>query len=266
MRRFDAVREAVAGAFRHRLLWVVQSVANIVLFGLFAGWLLLPVASAWQLAMNAFLAIAILAGAAAIHAGTLNYFSDAARRENPPLAESLRRALRNILAVGACAAVFYFMWSLAGQAEFYQPQLPAYLRSILPVGIRRHVSLEFLQSAFDWAIFAAQWIVVPGLVLPYVSRSADLGFRAFGKSGFSAWRKAVWSVSYWVVLIVVALAGVLATQKIMGWTPDFRTSTFRSESISLALRLPLAYFLGISAWMLACSLLGRMGSGERSAG
>jgi hypothetical protein len=266
MPRLQAAREAVTGAFRHRLLWLVQFVANLVLFGLFAGWLLIPVAKTWQLVLNALLAIFILIAVIALHAGTLNYFSDTRRMENAKFSEPFQRAIRHVVAIAACAAVFYLLWTLFDKAEFYQAQFPAYVRSILPVSLRRHASLEFLEAAFAWTIFAARWIAVPAFVLPFLMRAADLGFRGFGKSGFSAWKKAISSPSYWLVLAGAVLVGVLATQKIMSWTPDFRTSTLRYESISLAVRLPLAYLLGIFAWMLTCSLLGRLGSGQRDAG
>ena len=255
----------MAVAFRQPLLWVFQLVANLVLFGLFAGWLRIPVATTWQLTLNGLLAFVIVFGVIAVHAGTMNYFSDTSRMENPKLVGSLRRAVRHIVAIGVCALAFYLCLHLVNKAEFYQPQFPAYIRSHLPVSIRRHLSMEFLVSIYDWAIFAARWIVIPGRVLPFVVRTADLGFRAFGSSGFSAWRRAMSSGSYWVVLVGFVFVGIVGTHKIMNWTPDFKTSTLRYESISLALRLTIAYFLGVCSWMLMCSMLGRLGSGQRDA-
>jgi hypothetical protein len=266
MTRLEAAREAVAGAFRHRLLWVVQVVANLALFGLFVSWLLIPVARTWQLALNAIFAIVIVVAVVTVHAGTMNYFSDTSRIENPQLLDPFWRAMRHIVAIGVCAVAFYLLWSLLEKAEVYQPQLPAYIRSILPVSVRRHLSLAFLETTFEWTIFAVRWIGVPGLVLPILARTADLGFSGFGRPGFSMWRRAMSSASYWLVLAGAALVGVLATQRILNWTPDFRTSTLRHESMSLAFRLPLAYLLGLLAWMLTCSLLGRLSSGQRNAG
>jgi hypothetical protein len=266
MPRLQEAREAVAGVFRYRLLWVVQFVANLVLFGLFAAWLLLPVANAWQLALNALLASVIVVAVVAVHAGTMNYFSDTNRLGNPKLADALQRAMRHIAAIAVCAAVFYLLWNLIDKAEFYESQFPAYIRSISPASIRRHLSLGFFETIFQETVFTARWLIVPGLILPFLVRTADLGFDGFGTSGFSAWRKTISSASYWLVLVSAVLVGVLATQKIMNWTPDFRTSTLGHESFSLALRLPFAYLLGLFAWMMTCSLLGRMGSGRRDAG
>jgi hypothetical protein len=266
MALLQAAHEAVSGAFRHRLLWLIQLIANPILFGLFAGWLLIPVAHAWQLALSALLAIVIVVAVVVVHAGTMNYFSDTNRMENPGLAGAFLRAMRHIVAIGVCATVFYVLSSLLDKADPYPFQLPAYIRSSFPVSLRRLFSLEFLEAIFQWTIFAVRWIVIPGVVLPFLVRTADLGFRGLSGLGFSECRKTVASVSYWLVLTGAVLAGVLATQKIMNWTPDFRTSSLRHESISLAVRLPLAYLLGLFAWMLTCSQLGRLGSGQRDVG
>ena len=69
------------------------------------------------------------------------------------------------------------------------------------------------------------------------------------------------SISYWSVVILSALLGVLATEKIMGWTPDFRTSTFTGETVSLIFRGSASYLLGLFAWLFLCSAAGR-GSGK----
>lgn len=266
MPRLREARETLAGTFRYKHIWLVQSAANLVLFGLFAGWLLLPVANTWQLALNALIAIVMVAAVVGVHAGTMNYFSDSERLEKPNFTDPVRRAMRNIFAIGACALVFYLFWILAGKAELHQPQFPAYIRSILPASIRRHLSLESLEATFAWTIFTFRWFAASGLVLPFLARTADLGFHGFGRAGFSAWRKAVSNSSYWLVLAGAILMGVLATQTVLNWTPDFRTSTLRQESLSLALRFPLAYFLGLFAWITTCSLLGRLNCGQRDAG
>jgi hypothetical protein len=80
-----------------------------------------------------------------------------------------------------------------------------------------------------------------------------------GRKGITTWKRTVSSLSYWALVILAALVGVLAAEKLMDWTPDFRTSTFRVEKASLAVRLLFSYLLGLSAWMLACSVVGHGG-------
>lgn len=73
------------------------------------------------------------------------------------------------------------------------------------------------------------------------------------------------SFSYWGAVILSALLGVLATEKIMGWTPGFRTSTFAAEKVSLIFRGLASYLLGIFSWLLVCSAVGRGGGNATQA-
>lgn len=261
MPRFDTIRDAFADCFRNGRLWLVQFFANPVLFGLFAAWLLIPVASGLHLIVNFLAALVLLAAILAIHAATLNYFFNRQSGENLPSA--FRRALRHLIPVAICVAVFYLLWLFVDKLDSYQTLFPTFLRSTFPVWLRRHVTLHALENLFTAVLFLARWVLVPGLVLPFVLQTADAGFRGFGRPSLSAWRKTVFSLGYWVVLLFAALLGVLATKKIMALTPDFRTSTFRSEAVSLAFRLTVAYAAGLFSWILACSMVGRCAAAAR---
>src|SRR5258708_2062897 len=103
MPRLQEAREVLAGTFRYWIIWVVQFAANLVLFGLFTGWLLIPVSNTWLLGLNALIAIVIVVAVVGVHAGTMNYFSDSNRFEKPKLADALRRATRHIAAIAVCA-------------------------------------------------------------------------------------------------------------------------------------------------------------------
>lgn len=261
MPRFDTVRDAFADCFRNGRLWLVQVFANPILFGLFTAWLFIPVASSLHLIVNFIVALLLLASVLAIHAATLNYFFNRQSGENLPSA--FRRALRHLIPVAICVAVFYLLWLLVDKIDSYQVLFPTFLRSTLPVWLRRHITLSALVSLFNVALFLARWVLVPGLVLPFVLQTADGGFRGFASQSLSAWKKTVFSLGYWVVLFFAALLGVLATQKLMAFTPDFRTSTFRGEAVSLAFRLTVAYAAGLFSWILACSMVGRCAAASR---
>ena len=255
----------VANAFKDCLrswrLWLIQFFANLFLFGSFAGWLLLPVANAGYLILNIFVALLFLVAVLVLQGGTLNHFYALSHSEGATLRDVFARALRNILAVAVCAGAAYLLWVAAVIAGAWQETLPAYLRSMTPVFFRKHVSLAVYQDFFNAGLFALRWIVVPGLVLPFLASVSRLGFCGFGRQGFTAWKTSVRSISYWGVVILSALLGVLATEKIMGWKPDFRSSTFTGEMVSLIFRGLLSYLLGLFAWLLVCSAAGR-GSGK----
>ncbi|MGB6430679.1 MAG: hypothetical protein WBF06_08840 [Candidatus Acidiferrales bacterium] len=252
MARRGIVRGALVGTLRDRRLWLLQFFANPVLAVLFAVWLLIPVANAWYVVLNVLVALVIAASVVVLHGGTLDYFRDRERDDSAPLKPAFVRALRHVLAIAVCVAVFYLFWRLMDRVDAYQDSLPAYLRSIMPVFLRRHITLGFLESAYGWKVFALRWLIVPGLILPFVIAAADRGFSGFGGAGFAAWKRAVWCLSYWVLLVVAVIVGVLATQAVMAWTPNLAASTFRFETISLVVRAICAYDLGLWAWVLAC--------------
>jgi hypothetical protein len=257
MSRIELARGSFADCFRSGRLWLIQFFVNPILLALFAAWLLLPVASSIHLIFNFLLALVLLVAVLTLHAGTLNCLYDRQANNSAPILPAFRRALRNLLPIAICVALFCVLWLLVNKLESYQPNVPSYIRSTLPVFLRRHVSLHALDNLFSAAIFIARWILAPGLVLPFLLQVANSGFRGFGKEGFIAWRKTIFNLIYWLVLLFAALVGVLATERIMALTPDFKTSTFLSEEISLAVRLFVSYFLGLFSWILTCSLLAR---------
>jgi hypothetical protein len=259
MFRLEVTRDTFKDCFRGPRLWLVQFFANPILFALLVAWLFIPVASNLHLVLNFVVAILLLTAALALHAGTLNSFIDHQSSQSALLWPAFRRALKHLIPVAICVAAFCLLWLFVDKLESYQSNLPAYVRSTLPVSLRRHITLPALDAMFSAVLFTARWILVPGLLLPLLAQAADRGFRGFGVHGLSAWRKTIFSFAYWLVLTLAAMLGVFATQKLMAWTPDFRTSTAHSEAASLAWRLCVAYLFGLFSWMLVCSVVGRSG-------
>jgi hypothetical protein len=263
---FALMRAAISGSFRILRLLFVQLVVNPILFALFAVWLLLPVATVLHVALNIGLALILVVATLSLHGGTMDYFYLANKNENAALNHAFRRALHHVVALAICAAVFYMVWRMVDRVEGYQDSLPAYLRSELPAFLRRMISQNALDHAFEAGVFAARWILAPGLLLPLALQAAHRGFRGFAPDALSVWGKTLRSLTYWIVLILVALLGVLAPQRIMSATPNFDTSTFRLELSSLSIRLIASYLLGLFAWLTACSLVGRRSEAVTPAG
>ena len=263
MATFAVAVAAFKGCFRNWRLWLLQFLLNPLLFGLFTLWLLIPVANAFHITLNILVAVVLLAAFLLLHAGTLNYFYSQSGNEAAPLPKAFASALRNLLPVALCAVVLYLLFLLASGAGAHTDTLPPFLRSMMPAFLRRQVGLSLIQGMLDDVLFALRWIIVPGLIMPFLASASHLGFRGLGRPGFAAWKLTVFSVSYWGLLLLAALVGILATQKIMGMTPDFRTSTYAQETTSLIVRASASYFLGLFAWMLVCSLVGsRAGKSE----
>ncbi len=254
---FSVAVDDFKGCFRNWRLWLLQFFLNPLLFGLFTLWLLLPVANAFHVTLNVLVAIILFAAILVLHAGMLNYFYSQSENEVAPLRKAFASALRNLLPVILCAVVLYLFFQISGKVHAYEETFPPYLRSMMPAFLRRQVGLSMLQEIFDAVLFVLNWVLVPGLIFPFLASAAHSGFRGLGRRGFAAWKSAVLSPSYWVLLLLGALVGVLATQKIMGMTPDFSTSTYAQERTSLIFRASVSYLLGLWAWMLVCSVVGR---------
>ncbi len=191
MANFAIAADAFKSCLQSWQLWLIQFVANLLLFGLFTAWLLIPVANAGYLVLNTLLALLLLVAALVLHAGTLNYFHSQSRNEGPLLKDVFACALRNLPAVVVCAGAVFLLWIAIGKADAYQETFPAYLRSMTPMFFRKHTGLPVFQKLFDAILFALRWIVVPGLLLPFLASASRLGFHGFGRQGLTTWKKTV---------------------------------------------------------------------------
>ena len=82
MSRFEILHDAGSSLLHSKRLWLIQFVANPLLFALFVGWLLLPVATEFHLLLNGLVIVVVAAAALVLHAGTLNFYSQPNRDEN----------------------------------------------------------------------------------------------------------------------------------------------------------------------------------------
>jgi len=253
-------RKAFFGCFHDWRLWLIQFVGTPLLYVLFYGWILIPVASTMYVILNLLVAIALLTACIALYGGALNYFSERPLNENVQLKQMFFRALRNILPILICVAAVYVLWMLVDKFDDLQETFPTYLRSTLSASLRKHISVSSLENIFAVLAFALRWILIPGLILPFLATASNRGFRGFGSVGFRTWKNAVSSFSYWLVLTIAAIVGIFATQKILDLTPDFAKSTYRYEWVSLIIRLVISYSLALIAWMMTCSFIGRYAS------
>ena len=211
MARFEIARDAGSSLLHSKRVWLIQLVGNALLFALFAGWLLLPVATELHVLLNALAIVALAAAGLILHAGTLNFYSEQSLSERPLVRSAFGRAVKNIFAIAACVGLVFALWALLDLSKSRQLALPFYLRSLLPDFIRVHLAVWWFQIAVEGIVFAIRWIVIPGLILPLVVEAANSGFRAFGKLGFAALRNSVKRAGYWIVLLLAAVAGCVGT-------------------------------------------------------
>jgi hypothetical protein len=257
MPRFEMFSDAGASLLHSKRVWLIQLAGNALLCVLFAGWLLLPVATELHVLMNALAILALAAAGLVLHAGTLNFYFEQSVSERPLIRSAFGRAMKNIFAIGACVGLLFALWAVLDLSEPRLLALPFYVRSLLPDFIRMHLAVWWFQIAVEGIVFAIRWIVIPGLILPLVVETANSGFRAFGKLGLAALRNSVKRASYWMMLLLAAVVGCVAPVSLLDWTPEFKNPTLHLEAVSLIARFSAAYILAVASWLLVCSIVGR---------
>jgi hypothetical protein len=257
MRRFEMFHDAGSSLLHSKRVWLIQLLGNALLFALFAGWLLLPVATELHVLLNAVVLLGLAVVGLVLHAGTLNFYFEQGSSERPLIRSAFGRAVKHILAICACVGLLFALWALLDLSKSRQLALPFYVRSLLPDFIRVHLAVWWFQVAVEGVVFAIRWIVIPGLILPLVVEAANSGFRAFGKLGLAALRKSVTRASYWIVLLLAAFVGCVAPVSLLDWTPAFKNPTLHLEAVSLIARFSTAYILAVASWLLVCSVVGR---------
>jgi hypothetical protein len=260
MAALTIARKSISSAIHNWRLWLIQFIGNPLLFLLFAAWLLIPVANTLYIILNALVAILLMAATAALHGGTLNYFSEKQISLHAPVKKMFLRALRNIIPILICAAIIYFLWMLTDKFDDLQETFPTYLRSTLSASMRKHISVSALTNIFDAIAFALRWILIPGLILPFAAAASNNGFRGLAVGGLLRTKNTITSFSYWLILTFTAILGVYATETILDSTPNFATSTYHHEMFSLVIRLVISYSLALIAWIVTCSTVGQSAS------
>jgi hypothetical protein len=252
----DALRASVFALFQSKRFWLLQFVANPVLFAIATLWLLIPEAQTWHVIATALAALVVLIALLWLHGATFAYFHDFHRNGSAQVRTAFRAT--NLLAFALWALLFAFLLHVVNHlAGEFEPRLGSYLRSISPIWLRRNISearMDSLVSLKFWVLF---WIVVPALLLPFGMAAANFGFGGFGKRGVRVWRNAAGSRVYWSLLILLALVGVYVPQALIHWIPT--VSSVSAETASLVVRFLMAWFLAATVWTLLASVLGRVG-------
>ncbi|HEX7286157.1 MAG TPA: hypothetical protein VF532_08235 [Candidatus Angelobacter sp.] len=254
------LREALALVLRTPRLWGVQFLGNALIFAAFTGWLHLTEAHWWDVLLNVIVIALVLVAAVVLHGGTLNYLHSAQTDRTSPLTPEFKKALKNFFAIAVWAAVFFFLWFLAGWLSDYRYSFPGYLRASQPSWLRKHTTDTGFTDTYTFLVNVLCWVVLPGLLLPLAALAADRGFR--GLVQFREWSSTLKRVSYWIVLVLAVVLGVVSVGALMDWKLNPETATLRGEEASLFVRMLASYLLALFSWLWVCSMLGRL----RSAG
>jgi hypothetical protein len=254
MSRWDSLREVFVPSLANLRVWLLQFFGGIVIALAFVGFL--QTGETWgPLILGSLLLLTAAVVWLTLDGGTFNYYLDQQRGQTSLLKPALIRALKHILPLAILAVVFYLLRLLVDKLDDYHYSVPGYLRSEFPAWLRRNVSETRVQNLYDLFVFFLRWIMLPALLLPFASLCADRGFRGF--VAVRTWARMLRNRSFWGVLIVASILGILVPSAILGWRLDPKTATSTSEAIFLGFRMFLGYLLVLCAWLMVCSMLAR---------
>ena len=216
---------------RHRKLLLLHLVANALLLWLAYEWLGVDESNTPRLLLSGVDALAILSLVCWLYGASMVWF----HANEPRLNESFRTALRHlggllVLAIGALA-----IYGLLGKLEAASAQPALKVASWLTWTFRRPVKPATITWIFNAIFWLFRWDILPVMLLPV---SAAIAVR--GRSGWGA-IAARRPRLLWIVVPLLALAGLWLPFVILNWQP--KVANFTLEFISFTLRGLLAYVI-----------------------
>jgi hypothetical protein len=251
------LRHAVA-MLRNPRLVALQLFVNAILLVSASFWLLIPEEHVWQLLFAGFSALLILFVFLWLHCGTLVYAS------NPDPVEfrdafsikidSIKIGRMVWLLIGLFI-LFCCMRMIAGLTDS-QWQIAGYLYSKAPSWLRPTGGASGYVTALGYIFSLSLWYVLPCVFLPVIAARVIGASVLRGLRTLTRWQ-------YWFGMAITALLGVWLTSQVMEWTPG---KTLSQQTVSLVIRLIVAYLFATAAWLATAGLLGSfVGPGNDSA-
>ncbi len=238
----ELFRHSIA-LLRSKRLVALHLVLNAVLLVCASFWLLIPEEHIWQLLLAAISGLILIAAFLWLHSSTLAYGAD----PDPDwLGLCLRPSLRKIAwFLPGVVILFLCMRYVDGWIES-QWETATYLYSKTPEFMRPTHGSSNYYDVLGWGIAILFWFIVPALLLPWISAKVS-------GSRFSAALRALFNWRYWLAMAVTTFVGVYLTQLILNWTPGHKLT---EQSVSLVIRIVVAYCLATAAWLVTAGVLG----------
>lgn len=238
----DLFRHPVA-MLRNPKLIALHLVVNAALLTAAILWLLIPEAHVWQLVFAAVSALVILFVFLWLYSSTLAFATD-------PAPEKFRDAYS--IKIGR------LLWFLIGFGILFwcvrtvdvwsdsADQISGYIYSATPHWLRPTNGDSGYTTALGYLFSIVQWYVLPCVFLPVIAARIAGGSSLRGLRTLGRWQ-------YWLGMTVTSALGVWVTSLLVGWTPG---RTLSEQTVSLVIRLGLAYAMATEAWLATAGLVG----------
>lgn len=243
-----------AAMLRNPRLLALHLVVNAALLVSASFWLLIPEEHVWQLLCAALSALLMIFVFLWLHSGTLAYAADPA----PPnfrSAFSIKLGRPLWLLIG----FFILFWCMRtvdgwsddginnlGLRSGLVWRIAGYLYSKAPSFLRPIGGDSGYATALAFMFAIIYWYVLPCVFLPLIAARVVGGSALRGLRTLARWQ-------YWLAMAFTALLGVWLTNQILGWTPG---KTLSQQTVSLIIRMIVAYLIATVAWLATTGLLG----------
>lgn len=228
-------------------LWLLNLIANAAAIAAWYGWLLIPDARGWQVAMSALLALLVIVCVVWLRAGTLAYFRVADFRNRPELWRAFRRGARYIVPLAIWAAIFGGLAWVVLSAGSYTPQFAVWIRQKINAG----PSPRNVMHNTDWLLFVLLWVVLPAIWLPVAVTIAAAGVHA---AKLRRSLRVLAEPAYWFALCALIALGAYVPYRLITWVPD--VPGLHKQAWSMALRFGAAYLVMVTGFILLVWMVG----------
>ena len=243
-------RDSLMAVFYSKRVWLINVIANALLFALFFYWLQIQEDTGAWFAATLIIGLLIVFVALLVHGATFDYFR---ARTEPSLVSRMRRIVPRVPVLLAWAVAFGVALWLLAQLWDYTAQAGGWARHALPGLLRGRVSPRSVISAASGLVWFAIFFLIPIIFLPIGSRIASFGLR--GVFSREAW-KPVRELRFWGLYAICFLAGAYLPYRLAYMTPS-KASPLSVQGWSMVMRLGIGYLLFITAWITLCAAIAR---------
>ncbi|GAC1647127.1 MAG: hypothetical protein NVS9B15_05580 [Acidobacteriaceae bacterium] len=239
------IMRILAGALRliaanlSRVLLLLVGIPVIAL--LWAGWLWIPEAHYWQLAVTIIVAIALLSGISWLQALVMRGLRS----------DSLRPDVAAIISVLIWFAILCILLRWIDARNNWLGNFAPYLYSKLSRSTRSELPLPRLAGMLADIQATCFWYIGPALLLPFALEWSSFGMV---QARYRKCLQTIGTLCYWLWLAPVAVIAANIPDILV--SKQFGTS-LSAQTFSVILRVGLAYLILFACWILALAITAR---------
>lgn len=253
-------REAAAAVWRSKRLWALHVGGNLLLAVLTYGWLAIPDARLWQIALSVLFGVALGLAFLWLQASTFEFFAQAHAGAGASVRAAFRATLRRLPALVVWTLLFGLVLWAIGWASGWVRYAADWLGSLLTMTLRTPVSPQSVAGVLNAILWVLTWVWAPLRLLPLAAEVSVNGFGGFRGARRAVAQRVFRRGRYWLAYVALLALGTWLPTVLIDWMPE--VESLWAQATSLLLRFLAAYLLFVTAWLLLASLLTRHRAAE----